>query len=231
MRSRSITKEAHRPVSRHESLHAAPYETGDEMGGAGFTLIEVLLALAIVGVLLVLLLSSVRLSVRSWDKGGGVADASGASRMLVSLLSNDIGSAFPYLLREGGVKKYLFFGGGKDLGFVTTARRGGPGVPFGGLRWVYYSVREGGLTVREKALPAPDVTDDSGGRLMEVGPSVRDVSFEYLDSGRWEDAWDATAKKRLPQAVRVGLRFRDDRQPLRLTVPLGIYTGYRADSP
>ncbi len=188
----------------------------------GFTLIETILTLSILGVVLVILLSSLRLGIRSWEKGESVVETSSSERFLASRFLMDIGSMYRYTQNENGIKSKPFIGNSSSLGFVTTLGNGVAGMPNGVTRWVYYAVSDKGLTLREKLIPSPGITEDSGGSFTILTPDVSSMRLEYLGADGWEPNWDVENKKGLPEAVRVSLSFKNKRRQQTYTVPVGV---------
>lgn len=189
----------------------------------GFTLLEALLALTILSVIIVIVLSALRLGIRSWEKGEVVVEDSNSIRFLHSKFAKDIGSIYPYFEKNAEIKRHIFIGNSDTLGFITAASDGRFGMPHGGLIWVYYSVRDTGLTVMEKTFPSKDMVDDTGGRLIDLDQYVENISFEYMGNESWEKSWNAILKKGLPVAIRTTVFFRDKKRPLTITVPIGVY--------
>lgn len=177
----------------------------------GFTLLETLLTLAILGVLLVIVLTAMRLGVRSWEKGAAAIEEGRMKRNFFSMLSDEISSMYPYRQKERMESRYVFIGANESLGFVTTIPGNEPGLTFAGARWVYYSVRENGLTVREKIITSTNVEDDTGGNLIELEPDIEKVSFEYMGEGGWENGWDADSKKSLPKMIKALIKYKNGR--------------------
>lgn len=182
---------------------------GKREGERGFTFIETLLSLSILGILVVLLLSAMRLGIRSWEKGEASVEDISVRRHLFSKLTSEVASLYPYVLREEGKKQYAFRGDTDSLGFVTAGAANMPGRPDGGLKWVSYSLKEDGLSVREKIITSEDLMDENGGYLSEVEPEVKKLSFEYKGSSGWENSWDAEVKRELPKAIKVMVNFKD----------------------
>ncbi len=177
----------------------------------GFTLLETLLTLTILGVLLVIVLTAMRLGVRSWEKGTAVIEEGRMKRNFFSMLSDEISSMYPYKQKDRTESRYVFIGNNESLGFVTTMPGNAPGLPFAGARWVYYSVRENGLTVREKIITSTNLEDDAGGNLIDLEPDIESVSFEYMGDGGWENGWDADSKKSLPKMIKALIKYRNGR--------------------
>lgn len=187
----------------------------------GFTLIETILTLAILSAMLVIVFSAMRIGLKSWEKGEAAAEDGAATRTVASKLSREIGSAYPYKERIDGNIKVLFTGGSKELGFVTVAP-GLPGLPWGGAKWVHYSLQDDLLTVREKTVPAVDTQKDKGGRLTELDKGVDSLSFEYLGENGWEKSWDVEEEKSFPSSIRVNISYRDGRKPINAPISIGL---------
>lgn len=188
----------------------------------GFTLIETIVTLVILVMVLGIVLSAMRLGIRSWEKGEAVIEGVAARMTVTSKLSGEIGSLYPFTVKTDGADAVLFRGGSKAFGFVTVSGSGIHGLPWGGARWEYYSVRDGKLTVREKTVPGVNVEADDGGRLVELDSGVAEIAFEYLGKDGWEGSWDASDKKALPEAVRIMISFNDGRKAITETVPVGL---------
>ena len=173
----------------------------------GFTLLELLIALSIVGALLAILLGGLRVGLAAWRQGEDRAEAHQHVRSLAGLLSRSVAGIFPYRMapEPGGTPVVQFQGEERQLAFVTLA----PPFPlaasiaFTAVTLAYESGDRPGLSVREKALPnfepfeAPPVF---------VDPAVTDITFRYLrPGGGWEARWDSAAEVGLPQAVEIRL--------------------------
>ncbi|MBI4589632.1 MAG: prepilin-type N-terminal cleavage/methylation domain-containing protein [Candidatus Rokubacteria bacterium] len=177
----------------------------------GFTLLELLIALAIVGALLAILLGGLHVGLTAWHQGEDRAEAHAHLRNLSELLARSIAAAFPYRQsdREGGEAQLQFQGEEERLSFVTFAPPF-PLAPSMAFTAVTFAQRAGGrpgLAISEKALPNFDPLEEAEPILVDS--AVTAVSFRYLaPDGDWEDRWDGQAEQGLPQAVQVRLTVR-----------------------
>ena len=89
----------------------------------GFTLLELLLALAIVGALVVIAFGGVRIALASWRQGEERAEAYQHLRGVALTLARTVGAAYPYNApRSDTPAAVLLFGGtAARLEFVTQA--------------------------------------------------------------------------------------------------------------
>lgn len=195
-----------------------PHVRGEE----GFTLIETILALSILVVMLGLVISSLRLGYRSWEKGEGAVDGAASRRFIAMRFSEDAGSMYLYVQKNDVGASYPFSGLEHELGFVTVHRTGMTGAPWGGARYVLYTAGEGGLTVTEKTVPFSYERKHREEKPFVLEAEVKSVSFEYMGEDGWVKRWDVMAGKRLPAAVRARFSFNNDGRPLVVTVPVGV---------
>jgi general secretion pathway protein J len=188
----------------------------------GFTLLEMLLAIAIFSLVIGVIFTSFRLGSSSWEKGERDIERYQKIRAVNELIYREVRSCFPYILTPGEldthVKFYAFFGKADSLKFVSTAsvqkiNRG--------LSFIEFWVKEGtGLMVGEALAIGPELAEVSlrdEDRALIIDPDVRKIQFRFFDrknqeeKGEWEQTWDPRNKTgqdlRLPQAVQVSLEF------------------------
>lgn len=187
---------------------------------AGFTLLEMLLAIAIFSLVIGVIFTSFRLGASSWEKGERDIESYQKIRAVNELLYREIRSCFPYVLTPGEldthVKFYAFFGKADSVKFVSAAsvRKANRG-----LSLIEFWVQDGvGLMVGETLAIGSDLADVSlrdEERALLINPDVKSIRFRYLDKkdqdekGEWEETWDPRNKTgqdlRLPEAVEVRL--------------------------
>lgn len=174
----------------------------------GFTLVELVIALAIAGALLVLLLGGLRVGLAAWRQGDERATTHQHLRSLSELLAGSVAAAFPYRQSapQGGEAKVQFTGEEERLSFVTFDPPFplAASVPFVAVTVARRSGENPGLAITQKALPNFEPFEDAQPILVDA--SVTAVKFRYLRAeGGWEDRWDGAAERTLPQAVQINL--------------------------
>ena len=174
----------------------------------GFTLLEVLIALSIVGMLLTIAFGGLRVAMAAWRQGEDRAEAHQHVRAVAYTLSRALGAAYPYRGTRGLSPEIvvLFAGAEKRLEFVTQAAPLPLQVPVA-FTAVVIALDEGeepGLVVRERALPNRDPFTE--GTVVLRDPSVTSVAFKFLgDEGDWVDAWNGQDARTIPRAIQLRL--------------------------
>lgn len=176
---------------------------------AGFTLLELIIALAIVGALLVVAFGGLRVGLAAWSQGEDRAEAHQHLRGVSVLIERAIAGAYPYRgsLGEAPDPVLLFRGTEDRLELVTQAPPLPPASPVAFTAVVIAIEREetgDTLVIRQRILPNRDPFTEAKVALRD--PGVRSIRFRYLTPvGTWQDAWDAEEEATLPGAVQVAV--------------------------
>lgn len=174
----------------------------------GFTLLEVLIAISIVGALLVIAFSGLRVAMGAWRQGEARAEAHQHVRAVAHTLTRALGAAYPYRATRGASPEavVLFDAGDKRLEFVTQS----PPLPLQApiaFTAVGIALEEGdtpGLVVRQRPLPNREPFTE--GTVVMRDPSVTSLTFSFLtEDGSWVESWNGQDAKTIPQAVQVRL--------------------------
>src|SRR3954466_6122521 len=89
---------------------------------AGFTLVEVLVALALFSLLAVLLFDNVKFGLQAWRSGSARADALQRDVAAQDVLRRLIGNLYPMMLGEGSAQRRIDFDGqAESLEFLGDA--------------------------------------------------------------------------------------------------------------
>jgi general secretion pathway protein J len=174
----------------------------------GFTLLEVLIALSIVGMLLTIAFGGLRVAMAAWRQGEDRAEAHQHVRAVAYTMSRALGAAYPYRGTRGlSPEAVVLFGGAEQrLEFVTQAAPLPLQVPIA-FTAVVIALDDGdetGLVVRERALPNRDPFTE--GTVVMRDPSVTSLAFKFLtEEGDWVDTWDGQEAKTIPRAIQLRL--------------------------
>lgn len=197
---------------------------GARAGQAGFTLVEVMIALMIFGMIAAAGVALLAFSVRAQTATGVALDDNGALNRLSSILTADLAQAKDRPSRNGdGVLLPSFFG---DAGATPMLRlvRGGwsnpDQAPRAGLQKVEYRLAADGI--ERVAYPAIDGAPALPPALLLE--RVREVRLRFRYRGAWSDRWEGSAQASLPQAMEL-VATRNDGQSYRLLFIVGTGVG------
>jgi general secretion pathway protein J len=173
----------------------------------GFTLLELLIALAIVGALLTIAFGGLRVALAAWAQGEDRAEAHQYLRSIALVLGRAVGAAYPYRASAGDAPEpvVLFRGTAERVELVTQAPplpAPGP-VAFTAVVIALESADGPALVVRQRALPNRDPFTEAPVVLRD--PAIHGLELAYLDAqGGWVDQWNAAeGDGTLPRAVRM----------------------------
>lgn len=191
----------------------------------GFTLLEVMIAAAILAVIMAVVYGSFSGSLKTMEVAEQSGEAYRKARIILSRIVQEISCAYLPSGQDLSDINYAFIGEDKEedglprdtLHFISTS------FPFKGksrgLKEVGYYITldpqtdEPTLVVREET--APNGRSDEGGRSYGLGSGIWGLSFEYYDAeGREWKRWDSTSPDHewsLPRMVKISLVFKDER--------------------
>ena len=170
----------------------------------GFTLVELLIALGIVGLLLTIAFIGLRVAMTAWTRGEDRAEAHQHVRAVAFTMARALGAAYPYRAAKGEAPEVvmLFTGAEQKLEFITQA----PPLPlqapvaFTAVVISLESGEEQGLVVRERALPNRDPF--TKGDIVMRDPAVTSLAFKFQnEDGEWVNTWDGQDLKVIPRAI------------------------------
>jgi len=204
---------------------------------AGFTLLEMILALVIFGMIAALVYSAFYFGHRAVTSGERAADESQRMRLVEELMGRQIRSAVYYFAKHDDDEIAFFLGAADGMSFVTSAPQSHGGT---GLAVVTYRLVQSHLVVEERTNFTPDELYDppvntrvERAVLLEGFSSFRldYLAREEVDLG-WAEKWDARDEDSLPAVVRVtveGLPFFGGRAWVREIPLLTIAYGWGSD--
>ena len=179
---------------------------------SGFTLIEVMLALALTGMLLGLLSTGAYIVAEDWNRNSDSLDANLDDAVAILQIDRALQGAFPHsYTNEDTLTRQIYFTGEDD--FVSWVSAVSPQRTPGLTAWELFTVDDEDVYL---AL-APAYSDNPAERLSESEPQLilpgYAAEFSYLyeeldESKRWRDDWEAEEYLGLPLAVYV--RFEPD---------------------
>jgi len=181
-------------------------------GCSGFSLVEVLVALVLLGLLSMALFFSVRFGVTAWQRGGERSEQIHTSMLVQDLLRRLIGQAYPLVLADGsGGGRVEFFGTATSLDFlapVPVALASGGRARFN-LAIERHGERSDLVLTSRPELAAADAPADLTRKTLLA--TIETAAFAYFgapqaqSAAAWHERW--SGEMNLPALVRVRVRF------------------------
>ncbi|SFR76905.1 type II secretion system minor pseudopilin GspJ [Sphingomonas jatrophae] len=188
---------------------------------AGFTLVEMLVALALFGLIAAAGVGLLGFGVRAQAAAGERMDDDAALRRVDALLTADLVQAVPRITRGTDGRPLNAFVGDGGAGVALGLVRGGwsnpDGQPRASLQKVAWEVRDGSLT--RTAWPMLDGA--APGAAVAVVRGVTGLSIRYRQAdGAWRERWDALRPTDMPRLVELTLTI-EARAPVTLSYLVG----------
>jgi len=179
---------------------------------AGFTLIEVMVAMMLLGIMMLLLYSGLNFSLRAWNAGDANGRRVADSRVADNFLRREVSEMYPMRWKDPNFLKYAFDGKQHALRFISSRRAG---VSSGGLSVVGLDVEPGkeprtfDLVMRRAQVTGlvNDFSPLDAAEPTVLVPDVDAVDFSYFGALNdftdpdWSDEWKYDT--RMPMLVRM----------------------------
>jgi general secretion pathway protein J len=175
---------------------------------AGFTLVEIVIALTIFGLLVLTAYAAFFIGQRAVVSGENKAETNQRLRVVAELIGRQLRSTVFYFARHDEDVVPYFFGAPDRVSFVTSAPQSRGGT---GLAVVTYAVIDGKLMLEERIGFTPDTLyvtpEDVRVEHAVLLDGFNALRFEYLalddPEMQWAPAWDAREEDTLPAGVRI----------------------------
>ncbi|OEU52056.1 MAG: hypothetical protein BA861_12190 [Desulfobacterales bacterium S3730MH5] len=194
----------------------------------GFTLLELLISMTIVGLILVIVFGSLRIGVRAWEKGEKDVGSRQRQRIVLGLIKRQLASICVREAKDEDDGLFLVKGDNKSMEFVSCIPMA-PGNQ-SGLVYVKYVVKaddgsEGDcLSFYEKNVALLNRNGDldklDEDDFFELITAARGIGFQYLkgrteeQSAEWQQTWDPDVDEGFPRAVKVILEGNENTSPI-----------------
>ncbi len=194
----------------------------------GFTLIELIIAMALMSLISLLLFASFDVGIKSWNAVEKQADKMAEQRLVWRFLTQSLSAVEPIKIRYNQRQHLLFSGTHNAIEFVAPVAKkagiGGLSIVRIGLiqnklvvnRWLYHpEIIEGKGSERQWSLlkEDPQVMYQAGVKGAEYGEhilatEIDTLEFEYLfKKEEWQTEWD---KNYLPLLVKIKIKKQEE---------------------
>lgn len=182
-----------------------PGSTISDLQG-GFTLLELMISIALIGVIVLILTGAMRLGFRSVDAGEKRIETLERMRVSLNTLDAQIQSQIPITyVDEDGSTKYYFKGEATEMVFTTNYSLWNGQM---GYVLVHYSVVPDGFG-KQSLMISENTVGMAAAREAKLFESYDRISFEYFykaptdEQGSWVQQWSDDAD--IPEKVRMSL--------------------------
>ena len=188
----------------------------------GFTLVEILIAVAIVSLILTIIYGSYASSIDTMNYTQEKMKVFSMIRLTLSRMNEELTSSF---FSEDG-KDVMFSGEEGRIDFISSSHerifKDSQEHDLSEIGYFTEAAEEGEslcLWRREDKTPDDDVLE--GGEQEQLMEGLKGIEFKYYDGEEWRDEWDSKEEACLPQAVKVTLKFPEKELSTTVFVPLG----------
>lgn len=185
-------------------------------GARGFTLVELLVALTLLGLLMVALFGGLQLGARAWETTGERLDDSARLQLVQDFLRTRISQTYPLETDGAAGSTGLVFSGAPDrLAFVTVLPQHlAPGLHLLALGLVERDDRLHLLLTWRPLAPENEAEDENGAAASEriLLHDIAGLELAYFgavgatEPPAWYSSWDGTVL-RLPELIRLRVSF------------------------
>lgn len=189
-----------------------------KLANTGFTLLELLISITLLGLIVVAIGGSIRLGITSVEKGERQIEKSERFRSVYMLLDRQISSMVKALHDEDGEKVVWFEGNSEACSFLSERSLWGRKSALALVTYRFSPDEEGAVAlVESEKIPWAE----EGVREYTLLSGLSQGGFRYLDTNsdgdkEWVEEW--VAKDHFPEAV--GVQIGDDKDTLQLLFPI-----------
>jgi len=182
-----------------------PFTKGGLRGDYGFTLLELIISIVLLGIIIVIIAGAMRLGFRSVDSGEKKIESLERMRASLDIIDSQIQSQIPLTYDEEGERKYYFTGEKESLQFSTNYSIWGGQK---GYVIVTYEVSSEG-DGKPVLYASENIVGIEGSRVTKLLDAFDAIYFEYYykditaEEGNWVEQW--TDSSTIPEKIKVHL--------------------------
>ena len=186
---------------------------------AGFTLLELLVALLLLGMISTMALGGVRLGARTWETVTAKAGENGRAQVVRAFLARELAQAVPVFVTDRGGERRLAYEGDRES--LTLVAPLAAHFGLGGFQRLELAIVDDDpgagagkqLILKRRRFHRADGLDAAAGEEDEIHlllDGIEEAEFAYRESGRdgaalWSDDW--RDRDALPALVRLRVTF------------------------
>ena len=177
------------------------------MKDSGFTLVEVIIAIAIVGIIVTVVYGSLWGIMRTIGDARERTELVQTARGILWRMSEEVGNAFinernAFAGSDVGFNDY----DSDSISFSSTSRASGPD--------------QKGITGIEYYLSKETLFKSVEGRVFLITEGVDDFILSYFDGTDWRENWDSNLEGKLPKMVGINLWLGGESFSVTVSMPL-----------
>lgn len=171
----------------------------------GLTLLELIISIAIIGIIVLIITGAMQLSFRSVESGEKKIEALERMRSSLAVINSQIQSEIPLTFDDEGERKYYFIGDRGFLQFATNYSIWGMGQ---GYVIATYTV-ETGETGKQILYASENIVGTETTRTVKLFDTLDTIYFEFFykdpteEEGMWVDEW--TDEFSMPEKIKIYL--------------------------
>jgi len=187
---------------------------------AGFTILELTISIALIGLIVLIMVGAMRLGIRSIDSGEKKIESLERTRSSLNILDSQIQSQIPLTYDDEGIKKYYFVGDRELLQFATNYSIWGGQKGYVVVTYKVYSDNSG----KQVLYASENVIGLDNNREVRLSGTFDKIYFEYFykdpteEEGKWIEQWADDVN--IPEKVRIHLV--EGTRDLSLIIPMRV---------
>lgn len=169
----------------------------------GFTLIELLISFMLIGIVVVIITSALRLGAHAVDSGDKKIDSLERIRTSLNIINSQIQSQIPLTFEENGENKYYFNGENKSMQFSSNYSIWGGQKGYVVVRYKVETDNNG----RENLIVSENIIGISNIKETCLFNGIDSIYFEYFSKdpaeeyGNWVEKW--TDNLMIPEKIKL----------------------------
>ena len=171
----------------------------------GFTLLELMISIVLLGIIIVIIIGAMRLGFRSVDSGEKKIESLERIRASLDIIDSQIQSQIPLTYDEEGERKYYFTGEKDSLQFSTNYSIWGGQKGYVIVAYEVSSEDDG----KPVLYASENIVGIEGSRVTKLLDAFDTIYFEYFykdpteEKGNWIEQW--TDSSTIPEKIKVHL--------------------------